>query len=73
MYRLRIPVEEVVRTLLIVMRRGSLSGAEEITGHKLVAYTRQPNRHTASSTAAASTSTVTRTSRSMRTLAGRSR
>ncbi|MFQ6093447.1 MAG: hypothetical protein ACE5OR_12390 [bacterium] len=34
MYRLRTPVSEVARTLLIVMRRGSLSAAEEITGHK---------------------------------------
>jgi transposase-like protein len=34
MYRLRTPVEEVARTLLLVMRRGSLRGAEEITGHK---------------------------------------
>lgn len=34
MYRLRTPVAEVARSLLIVMRRGSLSAAEEITGHK---------------------------------------
>jgi len=34
MYRLRTPPAEVARTLLIVMRRGSLSAAEEITGHK---------------------------------------
>jgi hypothetical protein len=27
-------VAEVARTLLVVMRRGSLSAAEEITGHK---------------------------------------
>ena len=35
LYRLRTPVEEITRTLLIVMRRGSLSAAEEITGHKI--------------------------------------
>ncbi len=34
MYRLRTPPAEVGRTLLIVMRRGSLSAAEEISGHK---------------------------------------
>jgi len=34
MYGLHTPVEEVARTLLIVMRRGSLRGAEEISGHK---------------------------------------
>lgn len=34
MYRLHTPVEEVARTLLILMRRGSLRGAEEISGHK---------------------------------------
>ncbi len=34
MHRLRTPVEEIARTLLVVMRRGSLSAAEEITGHK---------------------------------------
>jgi transposase-like protein len=34
MYRLRTPVQEVARTLLIVMRRGSLRGAEELSGHK---------------------------------------
>jgi hypothetical protein len=34
MYRLQASPEEVARTLLIVMRRGSLSAAEEITGHK---------------------------------------
>jgi transposase-like protein len=34
MYRLHTSVEEVARTLLIVMRRGSLRGAEEISGHK---------------------------------------
>jgi transposase-like protein len=34
MYRLRTPPEEVGRALLVVMRRGSLRAAEEITGHK---------------------------------------
>jgi transposase-like protein len=34
MYRLRTPPQEVGRALLVVMRRGSLRAAEEITGHK---------------------------------------
>ena len=34
MYRLRTPPEGVGRSLLVVMRRGSLRAAEEITGHK---------------------------------------
>lgn len=34
LYRLRTPVGEIAKTLLVVMRRGSLSAAEEITGHK---------------------------------------
>lgn len=34
MYRLRTPPEEISRALLVVMRRGSLRAAEEITGHK---------------------------------------
>lgn len=34
MYGLRTPVAEVARTLRILMRRGSLRGAEEISGHK---------------------------------------
>jgi transposase-like protein len=34
MYGLKTPVEEVAQALLIVMRRGSLRAAEEITGHK---------------------------------------
>lgn len=34
LYRLRTPATEVAQSLLIVMRRGSLSAAEEITGHK---------------------------------------
>ncbi|GHO76427.1 hypothetical protein KSD_41980 [Ktedonobacter sp. SOSP1-85] len=34
MYRLHTPASEVAQALLIVMRRGSLRAAEEITGHK---------------------------------------
>jgi hypothetical protein len=34
MYRLRNTPTEVAHTLLVVMRRGILSAAEEITGHK---------------------------------------
>lgn len=34
LYRLHTPVEEIARALLVVMRRGSLQAAEEITGHK---------------------------------------
>lgn len=34
MYRLHTSPEEVGRSLLVVMRRGSLRAAEEITGHK---------------------------------------
>ncbi len=34
MYRLKTPAVEVAHALLIVMRRGSLRAAEEITGHK---------------------------------------
>lgn len=34
MYRLHTPAAEVARSLLVVMRRGSLSAAEDITGHK---------------------------------------
>ena len=34
LYRLRTPTAEVARSLLVVMRRGSLSAAEEVTGHK---------------------------------------
>ncbi|MDB4949051.1 MAG: hypothetical protein JWM27_1700 [Gemmatimonadetes bacterium] len=34
LYRLHTSVEEIARTLLIVMRRGSLQAAEEISGHK---------------------------------------
>jgi transposase-like protein len=34
MYGLKTPAVEVAQALLIVMRRGSLRAAEEITGHK---------------------------------------
>jgi hypothetical protein len=34
MYRLRTPPDQIARALLVVMRRGSLSAAEEITRHK---------------------------------------
>jgi transposase-like protein len=34
LYRLRTPAAEVARSLLVVRRRGSLSAAEELTGHK---------------------------------------
>jgi hypothetical protein len=34
MYRPHTPAAEVAQALLIVMRRGSLRAAEEITGHK---------------------------------------
>lgn len=32
--QLKTPVEEIARALLVVLRRGSLRAAEEITGHK---------------------------------------
>jgi transposase-like protein len=34
MYNLKTPAAEVAQALLVVMRRGSLRAAEEITGHK---------------------------------------
>jgi len=34
LYRLRTPAAEIGRALLLVMRRGSLRAAEEVTGHK---------------------------------------
>jgi transposase-like protein len=34
LYRLRTPAAEIGRALLVVMRRGSLRAAEEVTGHK---------------------------------------
>jgi hypothetical protein len=33
-YRLRTPVEEIAQALLLVMRRGSLRAAAEVTGHQ---------------------------------------
>jgi transposase-like protein len=34
LYRLRTPVQEIAQALLLVLRRGSLRAAEELTGHK---------------------------------------
>ncbi len=34
LYRLKTPAAEIARALLLVMRRGSLRAAEEVTGHK---------------------------------------
>jgi transposase-like protein len=34
LYRLRTPPQEIARALLVVMRRGCLRAAEEVTGHK---------------------------------------
>lgn len=34
LYRLRTPVKEIAQALLVVMRKGSLRAAEEITAHK---------------------------------------
>lgn len=34
LYRLHTPAVDVARSLLVVLRRGSLSAAEELTGHK---------------------------------------
>ena len=34
LYRRRTPAAEIARALLVVMRRGSLRTAEEVTGHK---------------------------------------
>ncbi len=34
LYRLRTPPQQIAQALLIVMRRGSLRAAEEVTGHK---------------------------------------
>ncbi len=38
MYDLKAPAAEVAQVLLVVMRRGSLRAAEEITGHKRAAH-----------------------------------
>jgi transposase-like protein len=48
LYRLRTPVAEIAQALLIVMRRGSLRAAEEVTGHKyetIGAWLRLAARH----------------------------
>jgi len=34
LYRVRTPVDDIVQALRVVMRRGSLRAAEDITGHK---------------------------------------
>jgi hypothetical protein len=34
LYRLKTPAAEVAHTLLVVLRRGSLLAAEDVTGHK---------------------------------------
>ena len=49
MYRLHTPAAEVAQALLVVMRRGSLRAAEEITGHKYVAILRRAYRQPARS------------------------
>jgi phosphodiesterase/alkaline phosphatase D-like protein len=48
MYGLKTPAAEVAHALLIVMRRGSLRAAEEITGHKyetISAWLKRAARH----------------------------
>ena len=55
MARLKTPVEEVARALLVVLRRGSLRAAEEITGHKyetIGAWLRRAGDHAEALTAA---------------------
>ncbi len=44
LYRLRTPPEEIGRTLLVAMRRGSLRAAEEVTGHKYETISRWRRR-----------------------------
>lgn len=51
---LKTPVADVARALLVVMRRGSLRSAEDITGHKyetIGAWLRRAGRHTEALTA----------------------
>ena len=51
---LKTPVDEVARALLVVMRRGSLRAAEEITGHKyetIGGWLRRAGRHVEALTA----------------------
>jgi hypothetical protein len=53
MYGLKTPAVEVAQALLIVMRRGSLRGAEEITGHKyetISVWLKRAARHAAAIT-----------------------
>jgi transposase-like protein len=55
LYRLRTPPEEIGRALLVVLRRGSLRAAEEVTGHKyetLGRWLRLAARHAAALEAA---------------------
>ena len=52
---LKTPTDEVARTLLVVMRRGSLRGAEDLTGHKyetIGQWLRRAGRHAEAVTAA---------------------
>jgi transposase-like protein len=54
-YRLRTPPAEVARALLVVLRRGSLLAAEEVTGHKyetISVWLRRAARHAEVLTAA---------------------
>jgi transposase-like protein len=54
LYRLRTPVAEIARALLVLMRRGSLRAAEEVTGHKyetISHWLRLAARHAAALTA----------------------
>src|SRR2546425_12940916 len=44
MYGLKTPASEVAQALLIVMRRGSLRAAEEITGHSYETISVRPKR-----------------------------
>lgn len=52
---LKTPVDEVARTLLVVLRRGSLRAAEDVTGHKyetIGAWLRRAGRQAEAVTAA---------------------
>jgi transposase-like protein len=55
LYRLRTPPAEIGRALLVVLRRGSLLAAEEVTGHKyetIARWLRQAAAHAEALTAA---------------------
>lgn len=55
LYRLHTPAAEVARSLLVVLRRGSLTAAEEITGHKyetIATWLRRAGDHAAALTEA---------------------